>query len=66
MGSLAGVIPAKLAAGIGHKRILMLAPSTPLLGIRVVVETHFGTGEQVPALRDMALFDWGGKALGCV
>ena len=66
MGSLSGVIPAGLVAGIGHKRILMLAPSTPLHGVRVVVDTHFSTGVQVPALRDIALYDWGGKVMSCV
>jgi alpha-L-fucosidase len=56
-----------MVAGVGHKRILMLAAiGPPLLGLRVEVRSHFATGGQVPALRSMALYDWGGAVESCV
>ena len=57
-------IPAKLVAGIGHKRILMLKLGSPLLGLRLVVATHFATAGQVPQLRQAVLYDWA-AAEGC-
>ena len=66
LGALPGVIPGTLAAGVGHKRVLMLAPAAPLLGVRLTVRSHFATAGQAPALRDMALYDWGGATARCV
>ena len=66
LGALPGVIPGTLAAGVGHKRILLLAPAAPLLGVRLTVRSHFATAGQAPALRDMALYDWGGAVARCV
>ena len=67
MGSVESVISnATHLTGVGHKRILMIQVSEPLLGIRLMVESHFATGVQIPALRDMALFDWSGEIEDCV
>ena len=59
-------IPKSLVAGVGHKRILMLAVGSPLLGLRLVVDSDFAVGDQLPALRSMELFDWGGSVEHCV
>ena len=58
MGELSGAIESKIFPGIGHKRILMLALDAPLRGIRVVVQSNFAFGHQIPALRKIALHDW--------
>jgi hypothetical protein len=59
-------IPKSPVAGVGHKRILMLAVGSPLLGLRLVVDSDFAVGDQLPALRSMELFDWGGSVEDCV
>eukprot|EP01051_Picozoa_sp_SAG22_P005655 SAG22_NODE_342_length_11973_cov_10.127927_4_plen_240_part_00 len=73
LGMLAGlppsphpIFPKDLAAGVGHKRIVLLAAGSPLLGLRLVVKTHYATGAQVPRLRSMELYDWGGEVESCV
>jgi hypothetical protein len=44
----------------------MLAVGSPLLGLRLVVDSDFAVGDQLPALRSMELFDWGGSVEDCV
>jgi hypothetical protein len=34
--------------------------------VRLVVGTHYATGAQLPRLRSMELFDWGGEVERCV
>ena len=58
MGELSGAIDSELFPGIGHKRILILALGAPLRGIRVVVQSNFASGLQIPTLRKIALHDW--------
>ena len=58
MGELSGSIENKIYPGIGHKRILMLALDARLQGIRVVVQSNFAFGKQIPALRKISLYDW--------
>ncbi|CAE7233501.1 FUC1 [Symbiodinium natans] len=58
MGAIEHVIPSEPYAGIGHKRILMLAPEVPFDALRLVVWSHYAVGMQVPTLRDIELFDW--------
>jgi hypothetical protein len=60
MGSLPGVISNETQlTGVGHKRILMLDVGAPLVAIRLAVQSHYATGEKVPGLRDLAMYDWG-------
>ena len=59
-------IAKSLVAGVGHKRILMLTVGSPLLGLRLAVDSDFAVGDQLPALRYMALFDWGDSVEDCV
>ena len=77
MGSLdEHVISSKLYPGVGHKRILLLAPyagnqtsdrdTLVWRALRFVVKSHFATGSQIPALRDMVLYDWSGDIEQCV
>ena len=67
-----GVIPAYSSAsqrtqnGIGHKRILLMAPTSSFDTITLKIKTHYATAGQTPALRDIRLFDWGGKVRSCV
>ena len=46
-----------LGPGVGHKRILLLGGGelASVSAIRLVVGSHFATGAQLPALRDLAL-----------
>ena len=66
------VIPAYSSAsqrmqnGIGHKRILMIAPTRAFATITLKIKTHYASVGQTPALRDISLFDWGGKVRLCV
>jgi|TARA_B110000902_G_C13760911_1_gene380555 hypothetical protein len=70
MGSLGTVIRSDAAAltGVGHKRILLLnvAGGKLLAAIRMKVVSHYAVGTQLPTLRDLALFDWGGNVEHCV
>ena len=70
MGTLANVITADANSmvGIGHKRILLLnvKDSKQLTAIRMTVVSHYATGTQLPTLRDVALYDWGGSVEDCV
>ena len=70
MGTLANVITAdaKSMIGIGHKRILLLnvKDSKQLAAIRMTVVSHYAHGPQLPTLRDVALYDWGGSVEDCV
>ena len=67
MGSLPGAISKQsLLQGVGHKRILMLDVGAPLVGIRLAIHSTFATVDQVPTLRDMELYDWGGDVERCV
>ena len=67
MGSLGdGVIPAIPGPGIGHKRILLIAPRGALTGIQLRVDSHFADAGQRPTLRSIELFDWGGDVEVCV
>ena len=52
--------------GIGHKRILLIAPRGALTGIQLRVDSHFADAGQRPTLRSIELFDWGGDVEGCV
>jgi hypothetical protein len=61
MGAISGAIESAAVPGIGHKRILMLALTAPLQGLRVVVRSNFATGTQIPALRSISLYDWSGR-----
>jgi hypothetical protein len=65
---LANVIPKQLGAGVGHKRIFVLGQpaGSRLFAIRLWVQSHYATGAQVPTLRDMSLYNWGGKVESCV
>jgi len=65
---LSDVIPRDLFPGIGHKRILVLSQnaSQSLTAVRLVVQSHFATGTQVPTLRDISLYDWSGGVEACV
>ena len=61
------LIPFGLQSGIGHKRILLLQHSTDFDSITLKIETQFKSrGGKQPALRDIFLFDWGGKVTQCV
>jgi hypothetical protein len=52
--------------GIGHKRILLMTPTSAFDTITLRIETHYAVAGQIPALRDISLFDWGGKVRECV
>eukprot|EP00040_Diaphanoeca_grandis_P029076 m.169306 g.169306 ORF g.169306 m.169306 type:complete len:509 (-) comp31560_c7_seq1:37-1563(-) len=63
MIGLTGVIPKDpMMVGVGHKSIVVMGPPTSpartLTSVRVNVTSHYATGAQVPALRDVALYDW--------
>ena len=72
MSALAGnVIPAyhdvarRSQTGIGHKRILLMAPTAAFDTITLKVASHYAVAGQTPTLRDISLFDWGGKVESC-
>jgi len=75
-GSLSGAIPfchaagsssACMYVGMGHKRVLVLGTlPNGLAGIRIVVHSHFATGDQIPTVRDLEMFDWSGPTESCV
>jgi hypothetical protein len=65
-GAEAPAIGAALVPGVGHKRIVLLRMASPLLGLRMGVGSHYAVGGQVPRLKSMALYDWGGAVEGCV
>ncbi len=44
----------------------MLQGHVGLAAVRLVVESSFAAQPQVPRLRDIALFDWGGAVEACV
>lgn len=69
MLSLGTTIPAPpVGPGVGHKRILLLGGGelASVSAIRLVVGSHFATGEQLPALRGLTLYDWSGSVESCV
>ena len=59
-------VPDRTQTGIGHKRILLMTPASTFSAITLRIETHYAVAGQIPALRDIALFDWGGKVRACV
>lgn len=59
--------------GVGHKRILVLDLSktedarSSVVAVGVTVHAHFATGDQVPKLRDVVLYDWSDTSvMACV
>ena len=62
----AGSAAQRTQNGIGHKRILLMAPTKAFDVITLKIKTHYAVGGQTPALRDISLYDWGGKVRSCV
>ena len=58
--------PRRTQNGIGHKRILLMALVDPVDTITLKIEVSYAVAGQIPALRDISLFDWGGKVRACV
>jgi hypothetical protein len=73
--SLSGVMGLGKSPSIGHKRILSVGTgpardnddALEFDGFRVVVESHYATGTQIPRLTSVDVYDWSSEiAMDCV